>query len=134
MIGRGIAALLPLTLCGCTWIIGDPAESFHPYAMNISDGVQYEADRKLCLQVAKAYSTPLDVQSIASAGVQGAIANAGGAAINPVTAAVGAADGATGEVLKGMGLSTEDELRVMALCMQTLGGRDHAYDIIDPRL
>lgn len=132
MTRAAVCLALALSACG-TFIDPDmQVQNFAPYAMLITEPAQYEHDRETCVTVAMAYQHPLSVTGVGIATVQGAASNAGGAAINPLVAASGAAGGATNEVLNGLGLTTADRMKIVAKCMTHLGDESKAYVIVDP--
>lgn len=109
-----------------------PIEGYHPYVGDIENQAILDKDEADCASYAKAYSTPLDVDAISSAAVQGGARNASGAALNALVPVLGAAGGASSELLSEVGLLNDDKRKVFLRCLDHRGVKSGAYNVMDP--
>lgn len=124
---RFAAVALAFILSGCGF-----ASGYQPYIQDITDHAALAEDEIACRDYALAYHTPIDLNSILTSAAQGGARNASGAALNPLVPILGAAGGATSEVLSQLGVLNNDQLRVFLRCLEHRGERSHAYNVMDP--
>lgn len=123
-------SLLPLfLLAACA------APSYAPYVGDVAAEGGKEAlagDEAACLPQAQAYTDPLSVSSIASAGVQGVAKNAAGAAVSPLVPLAGGVGAAGSELLSEVGLLGDARRKVFLRCLEHRGERSRMYSVMDP--
>ena len=139
---KWLAILAALALAGCGSITStlDPLlqpskfiAAYQPFAI-ISDPIKFEADRKMCAAKAVTLSRSISVGGAAVATINGGLSNATGAAVNPITPAIGAVAAGTSNILTGIGLSTPQQIRSMLLCVTEMTRRDFSGIVADPNL
>lgn len=118
---------LTIILSGCGF-----ASGYTPYIQDITDQTVLARDEVACRDYALAYHTPVDLNSILTGAAQGGARNVASAAINPIIPVLGAAGGATSEILSQLGVLNNDQLRVFLRCLEHRGERSRAYSVMDP--
>lgn len=124
-----LAICAALALAGCAGL-----SSYKPFVIDITDAGALTKDQNDCLAIAQTYRSPISIGSIGTAAVEGGGNNLAGGALNPLVPALGAAGGASAELLKDIDLLGSQQRRVFLLCLDHRGERSHAYSVVDPNL
>lgn len=120
-----------LTLAALLLLSGCAAATVEPYAVEIADASQYEADLKICAGYAKAYQKGLDFTGVGAGAVKGAAANIGDIAVNPYTPLLGAAGGAANELLNALEILDTKQRSVFLTCLSKKTERDRSALVLE---
>ena len=122
---------LTFVLSGCS-VLTPPISDYKPFAVDVQSLPIYNTDLAACLIQSKVYHSTFDWKGVGSAGINGAAANAAGAAVNPAVPVIGAAGEAGSAAWRSMDLTGAKERYVIKKCMERRGERSGAYTIADP--
>lgn len=126
MLPKALPVALPaLLLAACV------SATAEPYVAEVTDVGVYQADLKVCTGYAEAYHRGLSVASIGEGAVKGAASNASGAAVNPYVPVLGAAGGATTELLNALDLLNTKQRSVFLTCLSKKTERDRSALVLE---
>jgi len=127
-----IVGTLLLIVSGCSKAA---VEGFTPYTPEIRDKELFIKDLGVCRGHALNYlliNNNLDVSEIASSGATKAVSNAGTGIVNPLIPGLYGLGGASGELLRQLGLDSQDAKKIITICMHDKGLQSKEYSVFDP--
>lgn len=125
-----VLTLLCFCLSGCS--ILPSSRGYTPVVARLVNKEQYDKDLEECHWTADNYQPGTSVGSIALGTFNGGTNNGALAVINPLTVLGGAAGGATGAVVSGFGVTGQDSIKILTLCIAKVTQQDGSAIVADP--